>query len=380
MSSSLTYLNTMLSPLTESKPSLLHRLNMDSKSLSPSLESERLVLKGEVKDMMNLTGIIPITHEMMKSMTSLTRYPRKVTKNNKKADSLESLSQKMTTNQDQMMNQIRGDALTRNSESMNHKCHASMQNNTFEEPVQTLAAIKPKIFLTSSKETHPLSSVGSGVPQVHQQDSLAQSGMHSSRENLLTSTPSSACSLLHHIHSIDEGVRCVGSTEIQFERPKPAAKVETSGQWTSAYNLVIKATAFLFPHRYDKLRSYRDYIEELFSAKSATIHLRLFSYDEAVRYKVGQGQNILLTDREAFVWYYEAIVTPDGARFEEASGGSKSSQEKSGKSREKSDICHQFNGVKGCDTTVNKCKYKHTCQKCKQCGHGKMDCKVNEKV
>jgi hypothetical protein len=37
-------------------------------------------------------------------------------------------------------------------------------------------------------------------------------------------------SSLHHIHCVDESVGRVGSTEIQFGRPKPAAKVETSGQ------------------------------------------------------------------------------------------------------------------------------------------------------
>ena len=35
-------------------------------------------------------------------------------------------------------------------------------------------------------------------------------------------------SSLHHIHSIDEGVGRVGTTEIQFGRPKPAAKVRLS--------------------------------------------------------------------------------------------------------------------------------------------------------
>jgi hypothetical protein len=149
-------------------------------------------------------------------------------------------------------------------------------------------------------------------------------------------------SSLHHIHSIDESVGRVGTTEIQFGRPKPAAKVETSGQWTAAYNLVVKATLFLFPHRYDELRQYGDYIEELFSAKSTSIHPKLFKYDEAVRYKVRQGQNILLTDRSQFTRYYEAIVAPDGVGAEGEEGGSKAGVKKGGKSGEKSDICHRF--------------------------------------
>jgi hypothetical protein len=185
-------------------------------------------------------------------------------------------------------------------------------------------------------------------------------------------------SSLHHVHCIDESIGRVGSTEIQFGRPKPAAKVETSGQWTAAFNLATKATAFVFPHRLDELKQYADYIEELFSAKSVSIHPRLFKYDEAIRYKVGQGQNILLTDRDQFTRYYEAIVAPDGVGTGTSSSGDKGGQGKDGKPREKSDICNRFNGAKGCNSTAEKCKYRHVCKKCKQRGHGQMDCKVDE--
>ena len=54
-------------------------------------------------------------------------------------------------------------------------------------------------------------------------------------------------SSLHFIHHVDKSVRHVGSTEIQFGRPKPTAEAEMSGQWTAAFNLIVKATAFLFP-------------------------------------------------------------------------------------------------------------------------------------
>ena len=187
-------------------------------------------------------------------------------------------------------------------------------------------------------------------------------------------------SSLHHIHSIDESIGRVGSTEIQFGRPKPTAKIETSGQWTAAFNLIVKATAFLFPHRYEELREYGDYMEELFSAKSIAVHPKLFKYDEAVRYKVGQGQNILLTDKSQFIRYYEAIVASDGVGIEAASEGNQGSQGKGGRPRERSDICHRFNGPNGCSSSAEKCKYKHICKRCRKRGHGKMDCKIDEGV
>jgi hypothetical protein len=121
-------------------------------------------------------------------------------------------------------------------------------------------------------------------------------------------------------------------------------------------------------------------MEELFSAKSTATHPKLFKYDEAIRYKVGQGQNILLTDKTEFIGYYEAIIAPDGVAVEGASGGDKTSPRKSGKLTEKLDICHCFNGTKGCSATADKCKYKHICKKCKQGGHGKIQCKVEEAV
>ena len=105
-------------------------------------------------------------------------------------------------------------------------------------------------------------------------------------------------------------------------------------------------------------------MEELFSEKLISVHPKLFKYDEAIRYKVGQGQNILLTDRGEFVRYYEAIVASDGVGTEGSSGGGRGASGKGGKGKEKSDICHRFNGANGCSATTEKCKYKHICKKC----------------
>ncbi|PPQ85183.1 hypothetical protein CVT25_004190 [Psilocybe cyanescens] len=88
-------------------------------------------------------------------------------------------------------------------------------------------------------------------------------------------------SALHFLNYPEENVGRIGPTEIHFGRPKPAKRIESSGQWTAAWNLTVKATSFLFPHRYDELRSYGEYMERLFSIKSISIHPRLFKYDDA---------------------------------------------------------------------------------------------------
>ena len=80
-------------------------------------------------------------------------------------------------------------------------------------------------------------------------------------------------------------------------------------------------------------------MEELFSAKSISFHFKLFKYDEAIKYKIGQGQNIFLTDKGEFIRYYEAIVASDSVGTEGSSGGCGASG-KGGKGKEKSDICH----------------------------------------
>ena len=79
-------------------------------------------------------------------------------------------------------------------------------------------------------------------------------------------------SSLHHISTPKENVGRVGHTEISLGRTEPAKKVQTSGEWTSAWNATIKATKFAFPHREQELREYGEYIDGHFSAKVPSAH------------------------------------------------------------------------------------------------------------
>ena len=136
-------------------------------------------------------------------------------------------------------------------------------------------------------------------------------------------------SSLHHIAPIKENVGHVGLTEISLGHTKPTRQVQTSGEWTSAWNSAIKATTFIFPHRERELRDYGDYIDREFSSKVVEAHRKIILYDATVRSEVGGGQNVLLTDRHQFQHLYSAIVMPDGIESRFGQGANSSGTNKS---------------------------------------------------
>jgi hypothetical protein len=112
-----THLNDMPPPSTELKPSLLNRLSTDPRLPIRYLESERINLVQEVKDMKNLTGIMPVTHDskQVMSTTSLMNYPRE-TSNKSRTMSLEESPETRAT-KDQLTDQMKKVARTKSSES-----------------------------------------------------------------------------------------------------------------------------------------------------------------------------------------------------------------------------------------------------------------------
>lgn len=99
---------------------------------------------------------------------------------------------------------------------------------------------------------------------------------------------------LHHIAPPKENVGRIGRTEISLGSTDPARKVQTSGDWTAAWNATVKATAYAFPHRADELRQWGDYLSSEFSAGQASAHQKL------------------IADRNKFSYLYSAFLLPDG--------------------------------------------------------------------
>ena len=53
---------------------------------------------------------------------------------------------------------------------------------------------------------------------------------------------------LHQVAPPKENVGRIGRTEISLGSTDPAQKVQTSGDWTAAWNATIKAMVYAFPH------------------------------------------------------------------------------------------------------------------------------------
>ena len=116
-------------------------------------------------------------------------------------------------------------------------------------------------------------------------------------------------SSLHHIAPIKENTGHVGRTEISLGKTKPARKVKTSGDWNSAWNATVKATAFAFPHRGNELREYGEYMDSEFSAKAVSSHHKLIAFDKAMRHYIMGGQTTTLTQQASLLHVFSLPPT-----------------------------------------------------------------------
>src|SRR5271168_4670670 len=108
---------------------------------SPHLlsENERKLLVREVDDMKkNLTGAVPPSSNRLTSTTSFRGYPRNMTWRREITSPEE--TQEMIVDMSQMMDSESRDALTRNNESMNHRCLGLRLSNRLENQPLTEVA------------------------------------------------------------------------------------------------------------------------------------------------------------------------------------------------------------------------------------------------
>jgi hypothetical protein len=110
---------------------------------------------------------------------------------------------------------------------------------------------------------------------------LTPSGTTSSKGGRLTS-----------IRSLPESkvVESIGEFEIAFEAAKPSRTVQTSGDWTFAWNRTARAIELAFPPTGNK--ELADYIHSLFGAKRVSTHPRIVEMDKAIRKYVGESNDV----------------------------------------------------------------------------------------
>ena len=100
-------------------------------------------------------------------------------------------------------------------------------------------------------------------------------------------------SSLHRTSINEEGETRIGNAKISLGVSDAKRRVSTASEWSAAWNFAARAISFVFPHRFEELRAYGDYIEGEFAAKLSSSHPKVILFDVAVRNLVQGGQSIL---------------------------------------------------------------------------------------
>lgn len=162
----------------------------------------------------------------------------------------------------------------------------------------------------------------------------------------------------------------LGDTEISFGSVESKRKVETSSDWTTAWRIASKATAFVFRHRRTELEDYGEYIADQFSSKHPSMHQQVILFDKAIRNLVDGGQRTLLGDHHKFHRFYSATLVPGGNEYLK----SKPTNPTSNLQSKTDETCHKFNLREGCRYVDKACFRKHCCSGCGKEGHGQYEC------
>lgn len=181
-------------------------------------------------------------------------------------------------------------------------------------------------------------------------------------------------SAIYSTTPVTDNTERIGTLEFRVGgSSEPTKTVRTHGEWIIAWNAAVQGTIFCFPHRAAELRSYGESITRMFMALAPSSHPRIFNYDKAVRARVGQLNNLLLTDYGAFsdlkMQWIDILGFAGGT--DDASPPKGSSSKRSSTGRQ--DFCNRFNHG-NCPDSAGRCRWKHICRKCKKSGHGANNC------
>lgn len=162
------------------------------------------------------------------------------------------------------------------------------------------------------------------------------------------------------VSSDNREVEIIGGLQFKFGAAKPAKQVRTSGDWFIAWRLYTQAITFAFPHRRSELDTYGVQVLALFAATLPANHSNIISLDKAIRVRVGDRRDLLLTDNASFDDLRLYWLNPIGAGVAETDSKSR------GKSRtdfRSDEACGRWNRG-ACRSKSSECKYRHICQGC----------------
>ena len=166
----------------------------------------------------------------------------------------------------------------------------------------------------------------------------------------------------------------IGGIQFKFGATRAVKQVKTSGDWFIAWGLYTKAASFAFPHRRAELEMYGVQTLSLFSATLPCHHTSVIALDKAIRVRVGERRDLLLTDHAQFDDLRLYWLNPIGAGTLPSDAKGKAKVRSDSKSE---DPCDRWNrGV--CRSKASDCKYKHVCQECRG-PHRTDECKKGKK-
>ncbi|KAJ8455274.1 hypothetical protein ONZ45_g18991 [Pleurotus djamor] len=170
------------------------------------------------------------------------------------------------------------------------------------------------------------------------------------------------------IRPVTEHVERLGDhMEIKNGIFETARKVTTAAEWIGVWYETSRAYVFCFPHREDELREYGLRIQQLFTAKVASFHPRVITFDKALRARLSRERHLRFTDRDVFEVVKQAVLEPNGVESSTPSPKPSPIRPRS------SEPCDRFN-LGTCPNSSGRCRYNHICKICKKFGHGASRC------
>ncbi|KAI0689408.1 hypothetical protein C8T65DRAFT_588710, partial [Cerioporus squamosus] len=166
----------------------------------------------------------------------------------------------------------------------------------------------------------------------------------------------------------DKHVEQVREVKLSYSNREPTKKVTTVHEWIIAFKSFQAAMVFTFPHRVNKLSTYRLHVYQ-FKTHNPIFALCITEYDCTVRKKVTQNRSLLLSDlfkflplQVQYIGLTGANIVTSTAKASLSSGGERAAE-----------VCNCFNN-RICPNLASQCRYRHVCSGCNFSGHVQSSC------